>query len=492
MIPSPGKQVDNIDENQRGPEWLYRRSEGGKPQVVLTEKLADMTSVLLILGRNRHILSIAPQLMIQACAKGDISTVQQLIKMKKDLVNCTFKDITPLMIASHEGHQRTVHLLLANGAYINTKPAEKSTALLVAAAGKEEMIALFLVSQGASVNDVDKHNKSIAHQASYSGMNTLLRRVLEKGCDPNKQDIEGDTALHYAIAKCNDEAVDILLRRPKINLNLVNKRGFNPFTFAALKAHTYAVEKLLVKLPGVMKITKSDGTSALHIAAIYDHQTVASILITKGKGNTNFKDNEGLTPLHLACHEAYFDMAKLLIQNGADVNIQDNDGDTPLHITVGVPRQQLPGLLGLMLLGKMQQSNDDSNRIKVACLLLDRQANIQTTNKSGKTPLQACRSQRVKDAVETYIRQSQSQQQSPTEAAGGDLFLEMLTTPMVVPCALCKRKVANAKFIPCGHKLVCEGCSVRLDVCPKCKSRVQARVSNDGKRIASPDRCEIQ
>jgi hypothetical protein len=38
------------------------------------------------------------------------------------------------------------------------------------------------VSQGASVNDVDKHNKSIAHQASYSGMNTLLRRVLEKGC----------------------------------------------------------------------------------------------------------------------------------------------------------------------------------------------------------------------------------------------------------------------------------------------------------------------
>ena len=52
---------------------------------------------------------------------------------------------------------------------------------------KEEMIALFLVSQGASVNDVDKHNRSIAHQASYSGMNTLLRRVLEKGCDPNKQ-----------------------------------------------------------------------------------------------------------------------------------------------------------------------------------------------------------------------------------------------------------------------------------------------------------------
>ena len=53
----------------------------------------------------------------------------------------------------------------------------------------------------------------------------------------------------------------------------------------------------------------------------------------------------------------------------------------------------------------MQHTNDDSDRIKIACLLIDRKANIQTTNKSGKTPLQVCRSQRVKDAVETYIRQ---------------------------------------------------------------------------------------
>jgi len=39
------------------------------------------------------------------------------------------------MIASHEGHLETVNLLLANGANINTKSDENSTALLVAAAG---------------------------------------------------------------------------------------------------------------------------------------------------------------------------------------------------------------------------------------------------------------------------------------------------------------------------------------------------------------------
>ena len=73
---------------------------------------------------------------------------------------------------------------------------------------------------------------------------------------------------------------------------------------------------------------------------------------------------------------------------------------------------------------------------------------------------------------------SQPQQQSPVGVAGGDLFLELLTTLMVVPCDLCKEKVVNAKFIPCGHKLVCERCSLRFEVCPKCKNRVQARVDN--------------
>jgi len=52
---------------------------------------------------------------------------------------------------------------------------------------KKEMVALYLVSQGASVHGLDKHNRSIAHQASYNGMDLLLKAVLEKGCDPNKQ-----------------------------------------------------------------------------------------------------------------------------------------------------------------------------------------------------------------------------------------------------------------------------------------------------------------
>ena len=49
------------------------------------------------------------------------------------------------------------------------------------------------------------------------------------------QDVEGDTALHDAIAKCHDKAVDLLLSHPTINLRLTNNKEFNPLLFAALK-----------------------------------------------------------------------------------------------------------------------------------------------------------------------------------------------------------------------------------------------------------------
>ena len=38
------------------------------------------------------------------------------------------------------------------------------------------------------------------------------------------------------------------------------------------------------------------------------------------------------TPLHIACEVNSFDIAKLLISNGADVNAVDRNLNTPLHI----------------------------------------------------------------------------------------------------------------------------------------------------------------
>ncbi|VDI78368.1 E3 ubiquitin-protein ligase mind-bomb, partial [Mytilus galloprovincialis] len=345
LIPAPGQKVHTLElvQTQMKPQ---AREESTRND--LSDSLARLVAHMVILGHQQRMQTIGPEQMVQAVVKGDIASVQQYIKLKKDLVNCKFKELTPLMFASHGGHLSIVKLLLENGANLETLSEDSNTALLIAAAGKKEAIALYILQRGASVKVIGSHKRTVAHHASYFGMNDLLRATLQK---------------EYTIFPS-------------------------------------ATEKLLEKSPELSKTTKTDGFSALHIAAINDHQDVAETLLTKGVTDINLKNEEGLTPLHVACHEAYFEMVELLIENDADVNTKSNTGYTPLHVTLGVEQQKLPGLLGLML----SRPNDESERVKIACLLIDNDADTTIKDNTGKTSLQICKSPRVRDGVLNFMK----------------------------------------------------------------------------------------
>ncbi|CRH00058.1 acyl-CoA-binding protein, putative [Plasmodium relictum] len=47
---------------------------------------------------------------------------------------------------------------------------------------------------------------------------------------------------------------------------------------------------------------------------------------------TSQKNSDGLTALHYACDRGHLEIAKLLVEKGADINIEDSYGDTALHI----------------------------------------------------------------------------------------------------------------------------------------------------------------
>jgi len=53
----------------------------------------------------------------------------------------------------------------------------------------------------------------------------------------------------------------------------------------------------------------------------------------------------------------------------------------------------------------LSKPNDDSDRVKIACLLLNNGARVDLQDKTGKTPLQVCKSPRVRSGVEDFIRQ---------------------------------------------------------------------------------------
>lgn len=47
---------------------------------------------------------------------------------------------------------------------------------------------------------------------------------------------------------------------------------------------------------------------------------------------------------------------------------------------------------------------------------------------------------------------------------------------MKTDCVVCMDAAATHALVPCGHKCVCETCAEKLDICPKCRGTIQARV----------------
>lgn len=100
----------------------------------------------------------------------------------------------------------------------------------------------------------------------------------------------------------------------------------------------------------------------LHYAAYRGRFNVARLLIDHG-ADVNAKDDNGRTPLHYATFMGYFDIVKLLIDHGADVNAVDRYGVTPLHFAAR------KGYLG------------------IAKLLIEHGADCNAMNVYGRTPI---------------------------------------------------------------------------------------------------------
>lgn len=75
----------------------------------------------------------------------------------------------------------------------------------------------------------------------------------------------------------------------------------------------------------------SYGDTALIFASDRDHNEIAKILIEAG-ANVNAQNNTGHTALLTATHRGNPELMKILIEAGANVNTQDNGGDTALMI----------------------------------------------------------------------------------------------------------------------------------------------------------------
>jgi ankyrin repeat protein len=265
---------------------------------------------------------------------------------------------TALVDAASRGDRQAVAALLQQRADVNERAADGSTALHWAAQNNDLPMVQQLIRAGADVKAASRYGLTPMTVAATAGSAAIAEALLNAGADPNGATPEGETILMTAARAGQVQIVRQLLARGA-NVNArENWQQQTALMWAAAENHGEVVKvlveagadmdlasKVLDGAPprnrtapdqgqqGVHTTFPTGGLTALHYAARQNAQNAVIALAETGV-NLDQKDPDGFTAVILAILSGHYDMAALLIEKGAGVDTTDKSGRTPLFTAV--------------------------------------------------------------------------------------------------------------------------------------------------------------
>lgn len=151
--------------------------------------------------------------LTEAAFRGDTAAVEALLS-DADIDTVDEGGRTALMLASYDGHASTVRLLCEKKADPNLQDLNRRTALMYAASGPNLSTVEILLAHGAEVNVTDGEEGWTALMfAAAEGHVEIVRMLLDHGSSLDISDIDGETALTFAVQNGHAAAAKLLEQR---------------------------------------------------------------------------------------------------------------------------------------------------------------------------------------------------------------------------------------------------------------------------------------
>ncbi|KAL8949471.1 MAG: hypothetical protein Q9222_004419 [Ikaeria aurantiellina] len=297
-------------------------------------------------GRNKA--------LILASEEGHEITVQMLLDHGANADYRDYLGSTALDFAAPIGHEATVRVLLQHGARTDLKDVQDNTVLHWGT--PYEPIVRLLLERGAAANAQNNRGQTALSWVARDAPMACAELLLAHGADVNIPDIHGCTAVHGAALKGREDMLRLLLEHGG-DPNVKDKDGWTPlYSALVLKEHDGAVQFLREKAPGngkpvldwwevqkkdrkryalIQRIAeeKAEGNNVLtglREAVREKHFTRVQVLLDKG-ADVNELELGGWTALTIAAEQNYVEGTQLLLHNGADVNMSGAREWTALH-----------------------------------------------------------------------------------------------------------------------------------------------------------------
>ncbi|TGN06916.1 ankyrin repeat domain-containing protein [Leptospira ilyithenensis] len=116
-------------------------------------------------------------------AQGNVERVREILRtgQNPNIPEDTFDQMTPLMIASKEGHHNVVHVLLTYKANPNLKSRNGHTALMMAAYNRYPKVVEYLLDAGADPNLKSEAGHTALSEIQQSEKETIIHLLKSKG-----------------------------------------------------------------------------------------------------------------------------------------------------------------------------------------------------------------------------------------------------------------------------------------------------------------------
>ena len=247
-----------------------------------------------------------------------------------------------LLKAIKDGEVDEVATLLENFDKINetfARPDRKSTTnwsyLLHACKFGNKKIVELVLEKGAALNNQDSDGKPPIYWAACNDHEEEAAKtctlLIDKGVDFDSQSKEGRTALFGAIIKCNDKALEVLLKAGA-DPNLQSEDGNSPLNLA-VTISAEAVKLLLEHNadPNIENLNK--GTPIFEVGYQDNIEVVIALIEAGADINREVETPEGVKvfPLDVAVGEDNQLVAMYLYENGAKHNPDISNLEVMLH-----------------------------------------------------------------------------------------------------------------------------------------------------------------
>ena len=327
----------------------------GETAIMTAARTGNLEAVRALLtyraDLNRRETRRGQTALMWAVEQGHPQIARLLIEYGADVNARSSRDFAPLLFAAQRGDLESVQALLGAGAQLDGATPEWGSALVAAAARGHEDVALFLLEKGADPKVADSNQITALHYAMLQGlahmggipthlnnsahvhrptMRALVRELLARGADPNAR--IGDLAFLPGLPAIT----------PKLSLS-----GVTPLMLAAAAADL-SLTRVLLEAGADPLLASEKNSTALMVAAglsfkqdrmtrleYKDALEIAKLLIERG-ADVNVVGENGWTALHGAAYNGADEIARLLLENGAELDALDVFQQTPWSIAEGL------------------------------------------------------------------------------------------------------------------------------------------------------------